>query len=252
MDRHTLLANKSLGMSICLLNTKWPAIFLTHGYKIHGIEHNVHVKGRNVSPDIILTSAKARHALVIDCKSGANVDLWQDRMYAQMSTGDLHGAGVPALVRSHAPIYTINEEHVGRIRSHTSHPLVVFGSRSVYGIGDFGNSGLTAELCGGCPLEEGSAPDTEIYPFSVRDAQDDIDACVARAVSRHLLVHPDMRGGSLASRAAASAILRQAHPLHEFFSGSHRSELRRAVAQSISRQEKHGARWLEPAGRGDM
>jgi len=223
-----------------------------HGYEIHGIERCVHVRGRNVCPDIILTSTKARHALVIDCKSGANVDLEQDRLYSQMSTRDLHKAGVPALVCSHTPTYTINEEHVGRIRGHTNHSLVVFGSRRVYGIGDFGNAGLTAELREGCPLGEGSAPDVEIYPFSVRDAQGDIDACVARAISRLLLVHPDMKGGSLASRAAAGAILRQAHPLHGFFSGSHRSELRRAVAQSISRQEERGAWWLGQAGQGGM
>lgn len=233
-------------MSIYLFNTKWPAIFLMHGYKIHGIERSVHVKGRNVNPDIILINTRDRHALVIDCKSGANVDLRQDSMYSQMSTRNLHETGVPALVRSHTPIYTINEEHVERIRDHTRHSLVVFGSRRVYGIGDFGNAGLTTELCRGCPLEKGSAPDIEIYPFSIRDTQDDIDACVARAISRHLLVRPDMKGRSLASRAAASAILRQAHPLHGFFSGSHRSELRRAVAQSISRQEELGAWWLEP------
>jgi len=250
VDSHTLLVNMSLGLAIDIVNTTWPKILLNLGYGIHGIEHTVHVRGRNVSPDIVMINIAIGHALVVDCKSGANVDLDQDRGYARMATGDLHRAGVPASIRSHTPVYAINEEHVGRIRGHTRLALVVFGKSRIYGIGDLGCPDLTEELRRGVPLEGGSAPDIEVYPFSIRDTQDRIDGVVSGAISRYLQAHPGMTGRSLATRALASAILREAHPLHALFSGSHRQELRRAVARSIARQEGRGAWWLEPAARG--
>lgn len=200
-----------------------------------------------MSPDIILTSKTHGHALVIECKSGANVDLEQDRKYGQIALNDLHEAGVPAHVRSHTPTYAINEEHVDRIRGHTGHALLVFGSRRIYGIGQFGYDKLTRALQKGINLKNGAFPDIGAYPFSIRDTHDHIDARVAGAILFYLNTHPDMKGRSLATRAFASAILRVAHPLHRHFSGSHRSELRRAVAHSISRQEDCGAWWLEPA-----
>ena len=250
MDRHTLLANKWLGLSRRRINTIWPKTLHDLGYAIHGIEHTVRVGDRNVSPDVIMANIAAGHALVTDCKSGANVDLGQDLGHARMATGDLHRAGVPASIRSHTPIYAINEEHVGRIRGHTRLALVVFGKRRIYGIGDLGNADLAGELRRGVPLEEGSAPDFVIYPFSIRDTPVHIDAHVARAILSYLSSHPGMRGRSLATRALASAILRKAHPLHAPVSGSHRQELRRAVARSIARQEGRGAWWLGPAARG--
>ena len=250
MDSHTLLANKWLGLSRRRVNTRWPTTLFNLGYGIHRIEHTVRVGERNVSPDVIMANISTGHALVADCKSGANVDLGQDRGYARMATADLHRAGVPASIRSHTPVYAINEEHVGRIRGHTGLALVVFGKRKIYGIGDLGNADLTGELRRGVPLEEGSRPDPDNYPFSIRDTPVHIDVHVARAILSYLSSHPGMRGRSLATRALASAILREAHPLHAHFSGSHRQELRRAVARSIARQEARGAWWLGPAARG--
>jgi len=236
-------------MSFSRFNTKWPATLFRLGYETHGIEHNVSVESGNVSPDIIFTNPTTRQALVIDCKSGANVDERQDIRYAQITTSDLHKAGVPAAVRSHTPIYAINEEHVGRIRGHTDHALLVFGSRRIYGIGDFGDACLDAELRNGVPLERGSAPNTDVYPFSIRDAPGHIDEHVLRAVLRHLAGRPGMAGRSLATRAAAGAILREAHPLHPHFSGPPRRALRRAVERSIARQEARGVWWLGPGAR---
>jgi len=249
VDKHTFLANKPLGLSSYLVNTKWPKTLLKHGYQIHDIELTVNVKGGNVSPDIILTNSGTDHVLVIDCKSGANIDQEQDARYGQITTNDLRRAGVPSHVRSHAPIYAINEEHVGRIRGHTDHSLLVFGSRRIYGIGDFGDADLDVELHNGVPLEDDAAPDTDIYPFSIRDTPAHIDTRVSRAVLRHLAGRPGMAGRSLATRAAAGAILREAHPLHLHFSGPHRRELRRAVERSIERQEARGAWWLGPGAR---
>lgn len=240
MDSHTLLVNKLLSLLFRRFNAKWPTTLLKLGYKVHGIEHSMHVKGGNVSPDIILTSTVGRHALVIECKSGANVDKGQGSRYGQVTANVLHSVGVPTTVRSHAPIYAINEEHVDRIRGHTDHALLVFGSRRIYGIGDFGDGDLYAVLRNGVPLEKGSSPNTDVYPFSVRDAPGHIDEHVSRAVRRHLLDHPGMAGRPLDTRAAASAILREAHPPHRHFSGPHRRELRRAVARSIARQEGQG------------
>jgi len=250
VDSHTRLANKWLGLAVYIVDTTWPKTLHDLGYAIHGIEHTVRVGDRNVSPDIIMANIAAGHALVTDCKSGANVDLGQDLGYARMATGDLHRAGVPASIRSHTPIYAINEEHVGRIRGHAGLALVVFGKRRIYGIGDLGNADLTGELRRGVPLEEGSRPDPDNYPFSIRDTPVHIDAHVARAILSYLRSHPGMRGRSLATRALASAILREAHPLHALFSGSHRQEIRRAVARSIACQERRGAWWLGPAARG--
>jgi len=127
--------------------------------------------------------------------------------------------------------------------------MLVFGNSRIYGIGGFGDADLDAELHNGVPLEKGSFPDTDVYPFSIRDTADHIDEHVSGAVLRHLVDHPGTAGMSLSTRAAAWAILREAHPLHRHFSGPHRRELRRAVERSIARQEGRGAWWLGPGAR---
>ena len=227
-------------MAVYIVDTTWPKTLHDLGYGIHGIEHTVRVGERNVSPDVIMANISTGHALVTDCKSWANVDLGQDLGHARMATGDLRRAGVPASIRTHTPIYAINEEHVGRIRGHARLALAVFGKRGIYGIGDLGGADLAGELRMGVPLEEGSAPDFVIYPFSIRDTPDRIDRVVERAIASYHRANPGMAGRSLATRALASAILREAHPLHAHFSGSHRQELRRAVARSIACQEGRG------------
>lgn len=249
MDSHTFLACKLFGLCVSLNDEKWPLTLLRHGYSIHAIECSMRVKGGNVSPDAVFTNSKTGHALVIDCKSGANVDLEQDSKYAHMSISDLHRAGVRTGVRSHAVMYAINEEHADRIRAHTDIPLLVFGRRAIYGIGDFGDTELTGELHSGVPLEKRSSPDSYVYTFSIRDAHDVIDGRVSGAIVGHLRGNPAIAGRSLATRADAGAIMREAHPLHALFSGPHRRELRRAVERSIARQEGRGAWWLGQGAR---
>lgn len=169
MDSHTLLANKVLNM-VSEAGEGWPTTMQKYGYAVRAIEMSVRVGGRNVSPDIVLTSDRHGHAMVIDCKSGANVDLRQDRLYSQMAIGDLWRAGVPRAIRLHTPIYAINNEHVDRISGHTDQALMVFGRRTIFGIGDFGNAELTRELRAGIRLKIGAMPDTDVCPFSIRDA----------------------------------------------------------------------------------
>lgn len=228
----------------------YPRPLLSNGYEIHSIEGRVRVGGRNVTPDIIMTSVTHGHSLVVDCKSGANVDLAQDRRYGQMTIDDLWGSGVPRSIRGHAPVYAINEGHVSRVREHTGHALIVFGSRSIYGIGDLGDAELTRELRAGMKIKKGDSPDTSVYPFSIRDSDHDVDMHVAAAIARYLDDHQGMASRSLATRAAATAVLRRAHPLYGRLSRPHRTELRRAVMRSIVRQEASGtARWWHDAAR---
>ena len=227
----------------------WPTTMQKYGYVVHAVELSVNVNGRNASPDIVLASDRHSHALVIECKSGANVDRGQDRRYSQMSIEDLWGAGVPRSISTHTPVYAINEEHVTRIGGHTRHALMVFGKRTIFGVGDFGNPGFTSELHAGIGLKAGAMPDTDVYPFSIRDAPGDIDRRVAWAVEKYLNDRPGEAGKSPATRPSANAILRHAHPPHRFLSRAHRSELRRAVIRSIMRQEGLGAWWLDPTAR---
>jgi len=248
VDSHTLLANKVLNM-VSEAGEGWPTTMQKYGYAVRAIKMSVRVGGRNVSPDIVLASDRHGHAMVIDCKSGANVDLRQDRLYSQMAIGDLWRAGVPRAIRLHTPIYAINNEHVDRISGHTDQALMVFGRRTICGIGDFGNAELTRELRAGIRLKIGAMPDTDVCPFSIRDAHGDIDRRMAWAVERYLSDRPGEAGKSLATRPVANAILLYAHPLHGFLSSPHRSELRRAAVQSIARLEGSGPWWLGPAAR---
>jgi len=105
VDSHTLLACKLLSMCGFRIIAMWTLTLLKLGYEVHGIEHSVHVKGGNVSPDIILTNSGTGHALVIDCKSGANVDQGQDSRYGQITVNCLHKAGMPPISAA-TPPYT--------------------------------------------------------------------------------------------------------------------------------------------------
>lgn len=109
MDRHTLLANKVFCLCSNRKSVSWPLVLFNLGYYVHSVEKLVRVGSVNVSPDIILASKTHDHALVVECKSGANVDVEQDASYSRMSMGDLWKSGVPMTTRRHTPVYAINE-----------------------------------------------------------------------------------------------------------------------------------------------
>jgi len=243
VHRHTLLMNKV--MILCIAGMReWVSTLYDHGYQILAIERSVRVEGKTVVPDIMLLNNRARHILVVDCKSGPNIKPNQESKYARMRLEDiLEAARPPCGVSSHTFAYAANEEHVDRMREHTDFTIMAFGSHGVRGIGDFGHEGLTRELRAGVDLGSASEPRYAPYPFSINDLWEDIDDVVALGILACQPARPGAR--LLANRATAREVLRAAHPFHEKFAPAHRAELVEVVRLSIARiLARRAPRWF--------
>jgi hypothetical protein len=56
----------------------WPSVLLEEGYRIAGIDHRILLPPASlIKPDVITLSRKSNCALLWECKSGGNVDVYQ-------------------------------------------------------------------------------------------------------------------------------------------------------------------------------
>lgn len=234
MHSHTSLVNKTLGLGTPDVRGN-SSLFLDHGYRAYAIEKSVHVGDRIVVPDVIFLNEETGHLLVVDCKSGANINTDQDQRYSLMCLNDIIRTTRPeCAVHSHTFAYAINEMRHERIRSHTNAALIIFGHNSVRGDGDLGNSRLTRLLLEGVALEETPYPRFTAYPFSVHDRHADIDGHVEIGLSLYVGERGLARKPP-ANNAVALEILRIVHPYHSIFGSSHRDELVGVIRESLAR-----------------
>ena len=85
---HTRLVNKMIGL--CKNTAKWPSILYDLGYDVQLIECPITIRksAREIVPDVVAVSDKLEHVVVIDCKSGKNVEPDQDGRYESLESLD--------------------------------------------------------------------------------------------------------------------------------------------------------------------
>ncbi len=240
MDSHALVINKILGLCAMDGRGDWPRTLSKLGYAVRVVEGTIERQDRNVKPDIVIVSDSG-HALLIECKAGPNIDLAQDAAYADLELSEIQELVGPACkVTGHTVVYAINAEHEPRVRQHTGLPLIVFGTDSVHGVGDFGVDKVTSALHAGVSLAGFRTPHPR-YPFSENSANEDIDHRILNTISEYLDDHPDTTLAHMTTRPFSRELLRITHEMHDVIAPKHRHELTAKIRRSIARHERSGA-----------
>ncbi len=166
---HTKLMNRTI--ALFYPENNWPDVFHKCGYKISVIEQTLITKKQaTVKPDIIAASNKHKHALVIECKSGKNIDKEQEERYAQLDIDTLKlWVSTNPPLQKHTAIYAINSHGIERIKSHTKLPIIVFYDVYLLGIGTFGVKETDAAISS--PISfDGMIEPTDQYPYGAEDS----------------------------------------------------------------------------------
>ena len=234
MSEHTRLVNMVMGL--CQDTLRWPGILHDLGYAIQLIEQTISLREstQKVAPDVVAVSNRLVHAMVIDCKSGANIDPDQDNRYGLLEPPDLayHITVHDPSRLTHAVCYADGLANHKFLEPHTKLPFITFGPDAVGGSGDFGKEQVNDRLCKPVSLE-GMREPTGFYPFS----PDDEDSEIIPHILPGLLSCMVQRGGeapSVVDSAMAEAVLKRIHPFHEQISSRHKKRLIARIMQTIN------------------
>ncbi len=212
----------------------WPACLARCEYLVHGIGVTIPLSDRSkISPDVL--AGKASVTLIIEVKSGRNLDLGQlGRMesctpeelrdYAHLHVPDpaTHGVGI---------VYVCNDEHVERIAESCEDRATIVGfdgsSFSISGA-PLPDVDLTTELQS-CSVDPEALP-LAIVPFDQESRLPDVAAVVLPEVVAALV-----RG---AGQVSAEGILQRTHAIcHDVMkstgAGSEQRSILRRVAEVL-------------------
>lgn len=228
---HTRLINRFIGL--CTNTEKWPSTLYDIGYSVQLIEQVLKLRsGGAVVPDVVAVSSKHNHILVVDCKSGGNIDHDQDTRYTQL-TSDVLFRIVDVrepLKTNHKFCYADTETHHENLKLHTTHPFVTFGVHTIKGEGDFGDQQTNMALCSTTSLD-GMREPTNLYPFSHSDDNDLIAFYVLQGLVSRALKKSIKR--STNNDTLAVELLEKTHTLFKTLGAEHKKQLIKKINEIL-------------------
>lgn len=206
------------------------------GYAVQLVEQTISLQksAQKITPDVVVVSNNLVHAMVIDCKSGTNIDSDQDSRYESLESRDLayHVTVHAPNLLTHTVCYADEVTNHEFLKPHTNLPFITFGSDAVSGIRDFGKKEVNDKLCGQVSLT-GMLEPTGYYPFS----PDDKDSAIIPHVLSGLLSYLVRRGRESRPTAVDSALAKEVlkiiHPLYGQISSRHRQRLTQRIKLMI-------------------
>lgn len=219
LSDHTKLMNACIAFAKDV--PEWPSPLHNAGYRLDRIEPDfLNSNEDKVNPDILLSSNRALHTLVTECKRG---HISEERLekYAAITPENLrsevnHIHDVNRL--SNENLY-VGTEKTEESFDHLEIPDagLIFTNGGYYKRNDFEDDDLNAEL------ENGDVPSrypTQYYPFSANDSR----AVIAEKVAQHLM-HGASQGEGIDDEFEASEIAEEIHEYWDTISLSEKSDL---------------------------
>jgi len=174
LSEHTMLMNAMIGL--CVPTHDWPHPLKDLGFSVDSIEPVLATKdGKKVNPDLILTSNRLTHALVVECKGGYEIDKYrkkesddQARRYSKISNNLLaHRVSIYDPRRlTHDVTYVTNDEIAEFIKEY-GYPILVFERDKLYKINSFNKEVLNSKFSSEISIK--GPPPTHFFPFNDND-----------------------------------------------------------------------------------
>lgn len=238
-SKHTILINKFIGLcqkqSAGRKSPKpWPNPLYELGYRIKLIEKEISMcNGGLVHPDVLATSNRHLHILVIECKSGNNINADQDRRYANLSTRDFKNF-VKMYDQSqlkHDVCYVDGMENHASLEPHTDLPFITFGRRHIQKHGTFKLDKLDRKLSPQITLD-GSEVLRSYYKFSPFDGDKFVVPHVVRALMQCVTSTSSKSRVAVLELGAALKITEALDP-QNIISSHHKGQLQKRVEHVI-------------------
>ena len=185
---------------------------------------------QKIAPDVVAVSNKLVHAIVVDCKGGANIEPDQDRRYESLKSRDLtyHITVHDPKRLTHVTCYADDADVHKLLEPHTELPFITFGRDMMSGKRDFGKKQVNDKLCKPVSLE-GMLEPTGHYPFSPDDEKAAIIPHVLPGLLSHLIKRGRSKTPTVADSTTAESILKIIHPFHEQIDSRHKKRLAESI-----------------------
>ena len=174
LSEHTVLMNAMIGL--CVPTPGWPHPLKDLGFLVDSIEPIVATEdGRKVNPDLILTSNKLTHALVVECKGGYEINEHrkneiddQAERYSKVSNNLLaYKIKIHDYRRlTHDMTYVTNDKIAEFIKEY-GYPILVFERDKLYKINSFSKETLNSKFSSEISIK--NPPPTHFFPFNDND-----------------------------------------------------------------------------------
>lgn len=214
----------------------WPSTLYDLGYKVQLIEQTISLKksAEKIVPDVVAVSNKLVHVMVIDCKSGTNIDQDQDYRYDSLESHDLayHITVHDSNQLTHIACYADGSDNHPSLKPHTTLPFLTFGPDVMEGQRNFGKKEVNEKLCKSIDLKEMLEP-TGYYPFSPDDEESSILPHVLAGLLSYLIQRGRETPPMYADSIVAENIFKIIHPFHEQISSQHRKNLTQKIKVMI-------------------
>ena len=132
-NEHTRLINRVIGL--CQDAAYWPNVLHSLGYAVQLIEKTISLRSssQKVTPDVVAVSNRLVHAMVIDCKSGTNINQDQDSRYESLEPYDLayHVTVHDPTRLTHIVCYADSIANHKSLEPYTKLPFITFGPDAV-------------------------------------------------------------------------------------------------------------------------
>lgn len=234
ISEHTRLVNRVIGL--CKDTACWPGVLHDLGYAVQLVEQTISLRksSQKITPDVVAVSNRLVHAMVIDCKSGTNIDLDQDDRYESLEPRDLtyHVTVHDTNRLTHVACYADGVANHESLEPHTKLPFITFGPDEVGGKRDFGKKEVNGKLCNAVSLK-GMLEPTGYYPFSPNDEDSAIIPHVLTGLLSYLVRRGREAPSTVVDAAMAEAILKSIHPFHEQMPPRHRQMLTQRIKRMI-------------------
>ncbi|OQX55273.1 MAG: hypothetical protein B5M53_04445 [Candidatus Cloacimonas sp. 4484_209] len=222
LSEHTLLMNQIMGL--CIKTQDWPSTLRDIGYRIELIEPSlINLEGKIVNPDVIFTSNRLLHSLIVDCKSGT-IDKEQYEKYLKVERESLVEQ---AKVNVHNPrnlsidvCFAGNNEKLMRSAEIVGCdlPILLFQDKLIV-YNKFSKNELNSAFSEPIPLS--NRPPVSLYPFGDEDNSSLIALYVFRSLFKRTLKGFDEH--------PIEDILQEIHPLWRYIEESKKKKIRNRV-----------------------
>lgn len=237
ISNHTILVNAMIGLS--KKTTGWPSTLKDMGYNVEYIEPTfLNADGQKVNPDILFTSNKQMHALVIECKGGKTIEDEQINKYARINKNSLidrvsvkeptkltHDVSIVGLEQFSEPIL---------LKVNGSFPVIIFTfEKQIEKHNSFSHKKLNDAFSH--PINIGYPP-TEFYPF---DDEDD-ESWISMYVLQELFSLSLGNSHSDNLDFTEEQLLRQIHPMWSQIHESKKKKLKAKVNTILNSYHQKG------------
>ncbi len=184
MHPHTRLINAAIGF--CKRDDSWIHPLADLGYKAELVEQKIgtEVSGISVTPDVVATSQRLIHSVVVECKGGKSVEDKQITNYKLLKPSDLHDRWVRIHDKNQHTLdvcLLIHQTHEQSWTSRVDLPILSLSGHVLTLHNQFSKQELNQKFIETISIEGYTQP-VSYYPFSQNDDRRTIIPHALRAI----------------------------------------------------------------------